>query len=98
MAVLLAGCAAPVPPPPNGSLIPAVERVVLDEVTGESLLDPTATLSSRTPASPVVVVNIWGAWCGPCRGEAPELERAYAATRGDGLRFLGINVRDHVRQ
>lgn len=41
---------------------------------------------------PLVIV-VWGAWCGPCRKEAPEL--AKLAREYDGkAAFLGLNVRD----
>ncbi|MFJ3922175.1 TlpA family protein disulfide reductase [Streptomyces sp. NPDC090022] len=42
----------------------------------------------------VVVVNVWGSWCGPCRAEADDLERLNRQTRGQGVTFLGINTRD----
>ncbi|GGL43532.1 thioredoxin [Nocardia jinanensis] len=42
----------------------------------------------------VVVINLWGQWCGPCRGEAPALEQVYEQTEDLGVAFLGINVRD----
>jgi len=41
---------------------------------------------------PVVVV-VWGSWCGPCRGEAPEVVAA-AKELGDSAQFVGINLRD----
>lgn len=40
------------------------------------------------------MINVWGQWCGPCRGEAPELEKVFQATKGSGVQFLGIDVRD----
>jgi len=40
-----------------------------------------------------VVVNIWASWCGPCRTEAPLLERAHARY-GDDVAFLGVNSQD----
>ncbi|MCX5403001.1 TlpA family protein disulfide reductase [Streptomyces sp. NBC_00335] len=45
----------------------------------------------------VVVLNVWGSWCGPCRAEADDLERLSAQTRAQGVRFLGINTRDRDR-
>ncbi|MEF2526791.1 MULTISPECIES: TlpA disulfide reductase family protein [Streptomyces] len=46
----------------------------------------------------VVVVNVWGSWCAPCRAEADDLEHVSRQTRGDGVRFLGINTRDRDRE
>jgi thiol-disulfide isomerase/thioredoxin len=48
----------------------------------------------RGPGSKVVVINMWGSWCAPCRTEAPQLEKVFAATEGLGVRFIGIDVRD----
>ncbi|MFJ3877008.1 TlpA family protein disulfide reductase [Streptomyces sp. NPDC090077] len=45
----------------------------------------------------VVVLNVWGSWCGPCRAEADDLERLNRQTRGQGVSFLGINTRDRDR-
>jgi thiol-disulfide isomerase/thioredoxin len=66
-------------------------------LSGPSLLDPAKTLSLNDLAGQVVVVNVWGQWCGPCRAEISELQRVYDATRQDGVAFLGIDVRDNNR-
>ena len=42
----------------------------------------------------IVVINVWGSWCVPCRTETPELERVFTATQPLGVQFLGIDVRD----
>ena len=42
----------------------------------------------------VVVLNVWGSWCTPCRAEAPTLERVYRDLRPQGVEFVGINTRD----
>lgn len=42
-----------------------------------------------------VLVNLWASWCGPCREEAPALERFWRRHRSDGLTVLGINVQDN---
>lgn len=45
-------------------------------------------------AGKVVVVNVWGSWCAPCRSEAPMLADAARDLSGDGVAFLGIDSRD----
>lgn len=42
----------------------------------------------------VVLVNVWGSWCYPCRQEQPLLASAYQALHPRGLRMVGIDVRD----
>jgi thioredoxin 2 len=37
-----------------------------------------------------VVVDVWAAWCGPCRTMAPEYERAAAAGE-PGARFVKLD-------
>lgn len=41
----------------------------------------------------VVVMNVWGSWCNPCRAEMPDLEAASVETKGTA-QFIGLNTRD----
>lgn len=42
----------------------------------------------------VVVLNVWGSWCAPCRAEAPALVAVANETADDGVAFVGVNTRD----
>lgn len=72
---------------------PPEQRQTIDDISGPDVQsDRTIALSDY--AGKVVVLNIWGSWCAPCRAEAPDLQQVAAATTGRGVQFLGINVRD----
>jgi cytochrome c biogenesis protein CcmG, thiol:disulfide interchange protein DsbE len=53
---------------------------------------PDFTLSEQR--GKVVVINFWGSWCGPCREEAPMLQRTYEAYKDQGVIFVGMDVKD----
>ncbi|KAB1144222.1 TlpA family protein disulfide reductase [Streptomyces luteolifulvus] len=42
----------------------------------------------------VVVVNVWGSWCPPCRAEAKNFQKVYQDVKDQGVEFVGINTRD----
>ncbi|MFB7247732.1 redoxin domain-containing protein [Streptomyces populi] len=42
----------------------------------------------------VVVLNVWGSWCPPCRAETPNLVKVAKETAAKGVQFVGINTRD----
>jgi thiol-disulfide isomerase/thioredoxin len=73
--------------------VPIAEREVLPPITGALLQG--GSFDSRQLRGMVVVYNVWGSWCAPCREEAPALRRVAEQTRPDGVRFIGINVRDN---
>ncbi|KAF0848934.1 TlpA disulfide reductase family protein [Nocardia caishijiensis] len=76
---------------------PPASRGTIGKLAGPDLMNEGKTVSVDDFPGQVVVVNLWGQWCGPCRAESPALEKVYAATRNKGVAFLGINVRDHQR-
>lgn len=58
-----------------------------------TLLDG-AKLDLASLRGQVVVVNVWGSWCGPCNEEAPALVAAYGQLQPKDVRFVGIDTRD----
>jgi thiol-disulfide isomerase/thioredoxin len=73
---------------------PPASRGVLRALSGESLLSPGTTTGIEAFPGRVVVLNIWGSWCGPCRTEASDLQFVAQQTAASGVTVLGIDVRD----
>ena len=67
------------------------------KLEGNELMDPAKTISLDDFSGKVVVINVWGQWCGPCRTEITQLQEVYDKTRRVGVEFLGIDVRDNNR-
>jgi len=46
----------------------------------------------------VLVLNVWGQWCGPCVAEMPHLQQVWAqlSAAGKPVRFMGVSSRDSV--
>lgn len=49
--------------------------------------------SSEFVQDKVIVYNVWGSWCGPCRAEAPHLQSVSEQT-ADRAVVIGLNTRD----
>ncbi|MCI4673563.1 TlpA disulfide reductase family protein [Candidatus Mycolicibacterium alkanivorans] len=74
---------------------PPASRGTPGPLSGPLLMDPSKTVSLEDFDGKVVVINVWGQWCGPCRSEITQLEKVYNQTRDLGVAFLGIDVRDN---
>jgi thiol-disulfide isomerase/thioredoxin len=74
------------------TVLPADDRKKPGEVSGETLDGEQLSLASY--AGKVVVVNVWGAWCPPCRAEADDMVAAANELAPQGVVFVGINSRD----
>jgi thiol-disulfide isomerase/thioredoxin len=73
---------------------PPDTRGTLRSLSGDSLLRPGETTGLDALAGRVVVLNVWGSWCGPCRAEAADLQFVAQQTADDGVSVLGVDVRD----
>lgn len=73
---------------------PPEARGTVTGLSGDSLLEPGRSIGLADFTGQVVVLNIWGTWCGPCRDEMPGLQQIYTQLRPSGVTMLGIDVRD----
>ncbi len=87
----------------NGAVIPSSKRHTVPQLAGRTLTGGSLNVSDWRGS--VVVVNFWGSWCAPCKKEQPDLERLARESKGQGVHFVGIDVRDrnaaalaHVRR
>ncbi|AUI63137.1 TlpA disulfide reductase family protein [Amycolatopsis sp. BJA-103] len=67
-------------------------------LSGDDLMNEGKQLSIADFPGKVVVLNLWGQWCPPCRVEAPEMQKLYDQTKASGVEVVGIDLRDNDRQ
>ncbi|MBO0840158.1 MAG: TlpA family protein disulfide reductase [Sciscionella sp.] len=104
-ALLLAGCATGTDAVDQGSdfqfVAPAGQtkifydqnkRMTPPDISGESLTESGKQLKLSDYSHKIIVLNIWGSWCAPCRTETTELQQVAKTT---GVQVLGIDVRDN---
>jgi thiol-disulfide isomerase/thioredoxin len=46
----------------------------------------------------VVLVDFWATWCGPCRGEVPNVVAAYQKYHDQGFEVLGVSLDEDQAQ
>ena len=76
------------------TVVPVAERVPAPELAGLDLQGQPLSATDLRADNRVLVVNVWGSWCAPCRREAPVLADASRRYANRGVAFVGLLSRD----
>jgi thiol-disulfide isomerase/thioredoxin len=68
------------------------ERAPAPDLSGKTIAGKTLDVADYK--GKVVVLNVWGSWCNPCRAEAKYFAKVSKEYAGKGVQFVGINTRD----
>ena len=81
-----------------GTETDATENETLPMATDFVVYDATgkACKLSEFQGKPVVV-NFWASWCGPCKSEMPDFQKAYEKY-GDKVAFMMVNMTDGMQE
>ncbi|MEU3985866.1 TlpA disulfide reductase family protein [Streptomyces sp. NPDC026672] len=71
---------------------PQGKRAAAPDLSGRTI--DGKTLDVADYKGKVVVVNVWGSWCGPCRAEGKNFAKVSKDYADQGVQFVGINTRD----
>jgi thiol-disulfide isomerase/thioredoxin len=78
----------------------SVERIAIGQRGAPVALKGTTVdgkpWASDQVAGKVVVLNVWGSWCGPCVAEAGDLQKVWAtySAAGKPVQFLGLDFKE----
>jgi thiol-disulfide isomerase/thioredoxin len=100
----ISGPTTPVAPVPGASFYlvgePGIGLAIGDRPPALATVDGPIMDTAGEPVDltayegrPVWVV-FWATWCPPCQRETPDLQKAYAANRDDGLELVAVNVQE----
>ncbi|OQD52837.1 redoxin domain-containing protein [Streptomyces phaeoluteigriseus] len=77
----------------NGiSTVEKGERTAAPDLSGKTIDGKQLDVASYK--GKIVVLNVWGSWCAPCRAEAPNFQKVSTDLKARGVQFVGINTRD----
>ncbi|HZY00859.1 MAG TPA: TlpA disulfide reductase family protein [Dermatophilaceae bacterium] len=80
----------------------SIERLAPDKRSSALTLSGTTMQGTQWKVADarghVLVLNVWGQWCGPCVAEMPHLQQVWSqlSAAGKPVQFMGINYRDGV--
>jgi len=112
LALALSACASAAPPAgpavshtiaPESKLVADTAPVDLPQV-GQIAPDFQYTMPDGNPhmlsqlRGKKVLLNFWATWCGPCRSEMPDLQKALGEVRDSSVVVLGVNKAQELKE
>lgn len=76
------------------TVVPVEDREQAPVLTGLDLHGERLSSDDLRGRRRILVVNVWGSWCSPCRREAPVLADASRRYAKRGVAFVGLLSRD----
>lgn len=75
--------------------VAAADRSTVVALSGTTV-DGAAWSTAADAKGKVVVVNVWGSWCGPCVDETPHLQQVWSSLSAAGkpVQFVGIDIKE----
>lgn len=64
------------------------------DFSGEDFNGKKVSLSDYAGKGKYVLVDFWASWCGPCRGETPNIAELYKKYKGKGFEVVSVAVWD----
>ncbi|AOM78516.1 TlpA disulfide reductase family protein [Pedobacter steynii] len=86
----------------TGKKMEAMLAVLKKGSNGQKMIDFTQNDMEGKPVSfssfkgKYVLVDFWASWCGPCRGENPNVLKAYDQFKDKGFTVLGVSLDDNA--
>lgn len=85
---------------PNGNEASQARAVVANTKMVDARVAPAFAFKSNTGEDlsieklrgKIVLLEFWASWCGPCRGELPEIKNIWKKYGGDQFIIVGINL------
>lgn len=75
--------------------LPVLAKV--GEVVPQDILPKTwivGTAPQTWPTDQIYLFECWASWCKPCLSAIPHMEEMWQQVKGEGFRFVGVNVGD----
>ena len=62
------------------------------DIVGKDRNGKEIKLSDLVAKNKYTILEFWASWCGPCRGEIPNLKKAYAKYNSKGLEIYSVSL------